>query len=126
MDIQKRTAEIAEGYLELLGRYNLTVEEYLAVRRQAVDELERESKKKPAVRTAAAGSGGRAAGTVPVPAAAKTAEMQAPRRTPPAAKQEVPEHKASEGPDASGLESTAGEKKKSRFDILKSLPDPYN
>ena len=125
MDIQKRAAEIAEGYLELLGKYNLTVEEYLAVRRQAVDELERESKKKPAVRTAAAG-GGRTAGTAPVPAAAKTAEMQAPRRTPPAAKQEVPEHKASEGPGASDLESTAGEKKKSRFDILKSLPDPYN
>ena len=125
MDIQKRTAEIAEGYLELLGRYNLTVEEYLAVRRQAVDELERELKKKPAARTAAAGSG-RTAGTAPVPAAAKTAEMQAPRRTPPAAKQEVPEHKASEEPDASDLESTAGEKKKSRFDILKSLPDPYN
>ena len=125
MDIQKRAAEIAEGYLELFGRYNLTVEEYLAVRRQAVDELERESKKKLAVRTAAAG-GGRTAGTAPVPTAAKTAEMQAPRRTPPAAKQEVPEHKASEGSDASGLKSTAGEKKKSRFDILKSLPDPYN
>lgn len=119
MDIQKRAAEIAEGYLELLGRYNLTVEEYLAVRRQAVDELERESKKKPAARTAAAG-------TVPVPAAAKTAEKQAPRRTPPAAKQEVPEHRTPEGPDTSGPESTAGEKKKSRFDILKSLPDPYN
>lgn len=126
MDIQKRAAEIAEGYLELLGRYNLTVEEYLAVRRQAVDELERESKKKPAARTAAAGSGGRAAGTVPVPAAAKTAEKQASRRTPPAAKQEDPEHKASEGSGTSGPESTAGEKKKSRFDILKSLPDPYN
>ena len=125
MDIQKRAAEIAEGYLELFGRYNLTVEEYLAVRRQAVDELERESKKKTAARTAA-GSGGRAAGTVSVPAAAKTAEKQVPRRTPPAAKQGIPEHKAPEGSDTSGPESTAGEKKKSRFDILKSLPDPYN
>ena len=126
MDIQKRTAEIAEGYLELLGRYNLTVEEYLAVRRQAVDELERESKKKPAARTAAAAGDGWAAGTAPVPAAVKTAEKQTSRRTPPAAKQEVPEHKAPEGSDTSGPESTAGEKKKSRFDILKSLPDPYN